>query len=170
MPWVEKYRPKALSDVAHQTETVATLTNAVATGNLPHLLFYGPPGTGKTTMALALARSLWGPRIFKNRVMEMNASDERGISVVRNKIKVGQSEERSMARAIRQQKQHTACPVTNIPSCARAHRLNPFRDSPSLILELRQPHRIQAYPGGPLHPPLPSVQADHPRRVRYHDE
>jgi len=87
MPWVEKYRPKSLSDVAHQTETVATLTNAVATGNLPHLLFYGPPGTGKTTMALALARSLWGPRIFKNRVMEMNASDERGISVVRNKIK-----------------------------------------------------------------------------------
>lgn len=86
LPWVEKYRPKSLTDVAHQTETVATLTNAVATGNLPHLLFYGPPGTGKTTMALALARTLWGPRVYKDRVLEMNASDERGISIVRNKV------------------------------------------------------------------------------------
>jgi replication factor C subunit 2/4 len=92
LPWVEKYRPKSLTDVAHQTETVATLTNAVATGNLPHLLFYGPPGTGKTTMALALARTLWGQRIFKDRVLEMNASDERGISIVRNKVSGERSE------------------------------------------------------------------------------
>jgi replication factor C subunit 2/4 len=46
-PWVEKYRPKDLQTVAHQTEVVATLQNAVRTGNLPHLLFYGPPGSGK---------------------------------------------------------------------------------------------------------------------------
>jgi replication-associated recombination protein RarA len=46
-PWVERYRPKSLNDVSHQTEVVATLQNAVKTGRLPHLLFYGPPGSGK---------------------------------------------------------------------------------------------------------------------------
>ena len=46
-PWVERYRPKDLTQVSHQKEVVATLQNAVATGRLPHLLFYGPPGSGK---------------------------------------------------------------------------------------------------------------------------
>ena len=46
-PWIERYRPKSLQEVSHQTEVVATLQNAVETGRLPHLLFYGPPGSGK---------------------------------------------------------------------------------------------------------------------------
>ena len=53
-PWVEKYRPKKLADVSHQSEVIATLQNATATGRLPHLLFYGPPGSGKVTIDVVL--------------------------------------------------------------------------------------------------------------------
>ena len=87
-PWVEKYRPQSVDDVSHQEEVTKTLKKAIEQGSIPHLLFYGPPGTGKTTTALALARSIYGPELYKTRILELNASDERGIKVVREKIKV----------------------------------------------------------------------------------
>lgn len=86
IPWIEKYRPKQLNDVVYQNENINLLRNIVNNNNLPHLLLYGPPGTGKTTSILIAANMLFGPKKMNERVIELNASDDRGISVVRNKI------------------------------------------------------------------------------------
>eukprot|EP00802_Teleaulax_amphioxeia_P001700 Tamp_01702.p3 GENE.Tamp_01702~~Tamp_01702.p3 ORF type:complete len:389 (+),score=96.54 Tamp_01702:3845-5011(+) len=85
-PWVEKYRPETLGDVIAHTDIVSTLDRFVANNRLPHLLLYGPPGTGKTSTALALAKKIFGPK-YKSMTLELNASDDRGIDVVKEKIK-----------------------------------------------------------------------------------
>ncbi len=86
LPWTEKYRPKKLSEVTGQYETVKSLKAFVKAQNMPNLLFAGPPGVGKTTCALALAHELFGKDLAGN-FLELNASDERGIDVVRGRIK-----------------------------------------------------------------------------------
>lgn len=86
IPWVEKYRPAKIDDVAQQEEVCGALRNSLQTGELPNLLFYGPPGTGKTTVALALVQQFFG-KDWRSRVRELNASDERGINAVREKVK-----------------------------------------------------------------------------------
>ncbi|KCZ70886.1 DNA polymerase III, gamma/tau subunit [Candidatus Methanoperedens nitroreducens] len=84
--WIEKYRPKKLDDIVGQTEVIKRLKSYVQSRNLPHLLFSGPPGVGKTAAAISVARELFG-ETWVNNFTELNASDERGIDVVRNKIK-----------------------------------------------------------------------------------
>lgn len=86
LPWTEKYRPRKLDEVTGQTEIVKTLKAFVKAKNMPNMLFAGPPGVGKTTSSIALAHELYGDNV-KGNLLELNASDERGIDVVRGKIK-----------------------------------------------------------------------------------
>lgn len=84
--WTEKYRPKSFSDMKGQVEIVEKVKAFVEQKNLPHLLFAGPAGVGKTTLALIIGRALFGEN-WKENMLELNASDERGIDVVRHKVK-----------------------------------------------------------------------------------
>lgn len=84
--WTEKYRPLTFADVRGHQEIVKRVKAFVEQKNLPHLLFSGPAGVGKTSLSLVIARSLYGDS-FRQNFLELNASDERGIDVVRIKVK-----------------------------------------------------------------------------------
>ncbi|MBY8983202.1 MAG: replication factor C small subunit [Candidatus Lokiarchaeota archaeon] len=87
-PWVEKYRPRILDDVVNQTGIVKRLKQFIKDKSMPHLIFAGPAGTGKTTSALAIVRDLYGSKMaINNTYLELNASDARGIDVIRTYIK-----------------------------------------------------------------------------------
>ena len=86
IPWVDKYRPKHIQSLVYQDEIKKVLLNTLRTGIFPNFIFYGPPGTGKTSAILALAYQLFGPKLISDRILELNASDERKINVVRDKI------------------------------------------------------------------------------------
>lgn len=86
MPWTEKYRPKKIKEMLGQKNVVERLAAYIENGNLPHLLFAGPAGVGKTTAAIAIAHELYGKN-YRESFLELNASDERGIDIVRGKIK-----------------------------------------------------------------------------------
>ena len=85
---MEKYRPNTLEDVVAHKDIISTVDKFISLNRLPHLLFYGPPGTGKTSTILAVARKIYKtPSGVRNNCLELNASDERGIEVVREQIK-----------------------------------------------------------------------------------
>ena len=87
LPWVEKYRPTKLNDIKSHEDILCTLRFYIQSGSIPHTLFYGPPGTGKTTTILACARELFGDEEFRYMILELNASDDRGINMVRERIR-----------------------------------------------------------------------------------
>uniref|UniRef100_A0A6V2BL58 AAA+ ATPase domain-containing protein n=1 Tax=Ditylum brightwellii TaxID=49249 RepID=A0A6V2BL58_9STRA len=88
LPWVEKYRPKRLEDLVAHDDIISILTKLIDNDNLPHLLLYGPPGTGKTSTIVAAAKRMYGSTAaYSSMALELNASDARGIDVVRNEIK-----------------------------------------------------------------------------------
>ena len=84
--WTEKYRPKDFSDMKGQKDIIKRVKAFVEQKNMPHLLFTGPAGIGKTTLSLIIARKLFDDT-WKHNMLELNASDERGIDVIRNKVK-----------------------------------------------------------------------------------
>jgi len=86
LPWIEKYRPSNLDEViAHDTK-IKVIRRLIENNQLPHLLFYGAAGTGKTSLILAAAREMYGIDGMRGNVLELNASDERGIETIRTKI------------------------------------------------------------------------------------
>ncbi len=84
--WTEKYRPQTFDEISGQQEIVRVVRGFVEAKNLPHLLFTGPAGVGKTTLSVVIAKTLFGT-VWKENTLELNASDERGIDIVRNTIK-----------------------------------------------------------------------------------
>jgi len=85
IPWIEKYRPRKLDEMKQAQNLIDLFSNSIKTGDMTHYLFYGPPGTGKTSAILAMGREIFKEH-FSTRVIEFNASDDRGINAVREKI------------------------------------------------------------------------------------
>ncbi len=84
--WAEKYRPKTFDEIINQEHVIGRVKAFVEEKNIPHLLFAGPAGTGKTTTALVIARTLYGDQ-WRQNTLELNASDARGIDVIRGRVK-----------------------------------------------------------------------------------
>ena len=85
--WIEKYRPQSLDDIHGQEEIIERLQSYIDQDDVPHLLFSGQAGVGKTTAAAAIAREIYGEDNWRGNFLELNASDQRGIDVVRDRIK-----------------------------------------------------------------------------------
>ncbi len=86
LPWVEKYRPQKISDIIGHEEVTKRISNYLTKQNIPNMLFSGPAGTGKTSSSIVIAKELFGEN-FEQNFLELNASDDRGINIVRNTIK-----------------------------------------------------------------------------------
>ena len=84
--WTERYRPAKFDEVVGQQEIIKRIRSLVQAMNIPHLMFAGPAGTGKSTLALITVKELFGDS-WKENYIELNASDERGIDVIRQKVK-----------------------------------------------------------------------------------
>lgn len=127
---VEKYRPNTLDDVSGHQDILATINKFVDSNRLPHLLLYGPPGTGKTSTVLALARRIYGTKNMRQMVLELNASDDRGIDVVRSVHRATQPERHGANEAYREQIKtfsSTKQIFTSLPKAGSSESLASFK-------------------------------------------
>ena len=122
-PWVEKYRPKTVSAVVYQDEVTAVLQKCLTGSDFPNLLFYGSPGTGKTSAILAMAHEMFG-KFVKDRVLELNSSDERGIDVIRHKVKTFSGQ-----KVTNRLPDGTKCPALRIVILDEADSMTPAAQS-----------------------------------------
>jgi len=90
-----------LQSIISHEGIISTIEKFIETKKMPHLLFHGPPGTGKTSCIIAIAKHLYGPVNYKNMILELNASDDRGINVVRDQIKGFCSTQQLMSKGIK---------------------------------------------------------------------
>ena len=86
VPWIDKYRPTSFDEVVSQKNIIKTIEKLIDKSDIPHLLFYGPPGTGKTSTIMVCARKLYG-KYASSMVLELNASNDNGINIIREQIK-----------------------------------------------------------------------------------
>ncbi|CAB5192694.1 unnamed protein product [Rhizophagus irregularis] len=87
LPWLQKYRPATFDDIVGNEHSINILKNVAKKGNIPNFLLSGPPGTGKTSSIVCLANELYGKELAKRAILELNASDERSVNVIRDKVK-----------------------------------------------------------------------------------
>lgn len=86
LPWIEKYRPSSFDEIVDQDDKIDTLKKLVDNSELPHLLLSGPPATGKTSTIANLARYMYGPKNYRNYIIDINSSNERGIDTIRERV------------------------------------------------------------------------------------
>lgn len=141
LPWVEKYRPASLDDVTGQDGVVATVRKFVASNQIPHLLFYGPPGTGKTSTIVAIAKEIYGQN-YRNMVLELNASDDRGIDVVRNQIKTFASSRQIFAKGFKLVILDEADAMTNVAQNALRRIIEKYTSHTRFCILANYTHKL----------------------------
>ncbi|CAM9200671.1 unnamed protein product [Pylaiella littoralis] len=148
LPWVERYRPRTLSELSGNEDVFRALRSYASIESLPHLILYGPPGSGKTSSILAIARQLYGAEVFSSMVLELNASDVRGVDTMRNEIqcftKCSSVTAGGVAAATKLVILDEADSLTHLAQCALRHLIERSRNAVRFCLCCNYATKISA--------------------------